>query len=116
MHVEAPVPCNSILNSNISMTRGYAYFLKGPIALSWLASASNISGKAMNVAVLLAFLHGLNKGNKFKVEKKFRDYFGIHRSAFYSGLENLEKAKLITLEKSAGQTPWVQILFPKSLL
>lgn len=88
-------------------------FLCGPIPWNWLTTASNANGKgsAVQVALGIWFLSGLNhKSATVKLTRKTLNQLGIERNAGYRGLKTLEKSGLVTVIRKPGSSPIVTIL------
>lgn len=89
------------------------YFLRGPIPLDWLATASVASGQgsALKVSLVIWYLSGLNQQAKtVKLKSSVLQNFGIGRHSAYRGLKTLETAGLVTVERHPGRTPIVTIM------
>jgi hypothetical protein len=86
------------------------YFIKGPIPLNWFQEASRLNGNALKVGMLLWFLKGLTRSNKFKVQNKFIRQTGISRRSYYAPLEKLEAASLIKTYTAPGKSYIVEIV------
>jgi hypothetical protein len=84
-------------------------FLKGPIAMHWLEKAAALPGKALHVALALHWLSGLTKGNPFKLTQKALDLMHVSRDATDAGLQRLEDAGLIHVERKPGRRPVICI-------
>ena len=88
-------------------------FLRGPIPMAWICTASKVCGhgRGLNVAIALWFLSGLNNQKATVTLKStvLRD-MGIDRHAAYRGLEKLEKAGLVSVERNTGRLPIVTLL------
>ena len=84
-------------------------FLKGPIPLEWLKQAAPLSGKAMQIALCIWFLIGVKRDNTVKLSYKLLKEFGVSRSSSYRGLEALENAGLIAIERHPGRSPIVTL-------
>ncbi len=92
-------------------------FLRGPIPLSWLSTASNVSGQgsALKVALAIWYLSGLNQQNKtVKLQTSTLRLFGVERHSAYRGLKVLEHAGLIHVMRHPGRTPVVTLLEPEA--
>jgi len=85
-------------------------FLKGPIPLNWLATAAGLSGKSLAVAVALRYRAGLEKSlDGLVASPQLLRRFGVSRYAGYRGLESLERAGLVSVERRTGRCPRVTI-------
>lgn len=89
------------------------YFIKGPIPLSWFYKASKLNGNAVKVGMLLWFLKGLTKSDRFKVQNKFIRECNISRRSYYASLKKLEAANLIKIYCAPGSSYIVEIIFQK---
>ncbi len=85
-------------------------FLRGPIPLDWLSQAAALPGKTINVAIALWWRHGMAKGKPFKLTQASLDYMSVERGAASAGLQRLEAAGLIKVERRPGQRPTIAIL------
>jgi hypothetical protein len=86
-------------------------FLKGPIPWSWLARAARQPGKALHVAI--AAWHQAAMARSATVPLSLSDLagdLGVLRDAARRGLEALEAAGLVRVERCAGRRPLVTIL------
>lgn len=90
--------------------RSTAPFIKGPLPVAWLSQAAALPGKALNLALAILWLLGMNKGAPVKVSKKALAYFCISLDAYRDGLKRLEAAGLIAVTRSPGQSPLVGIV------
>ncbi len=88
-------------------------FLRGPIPMSWIYAASKASGQGsgFKIAIALWYLSGLNRQAKtVKLSGSVLHEMGIERHAGYRGLEALEQAGLVSVERHPGRSPLVTIL------
>lgn len=89
------------------------HFLRGPIPMSWLCAASIASGhgSGFNVAMVIWYLSGLNhQARTVKLRGSALRKMGIKRHASYRGLQALESAGLVSVERHPGRSPVVTIL------
>jgi hypothetical protein len=87
------------------------HFLKGPISWSWLARAARLPGKALHVGVAVWRLAGMKKAATVSLSLSgLRDEVGVERDAARRGLEALEKAALVHVERHTGRCPRVTLL------
>lgn len=84
-------------------------FLKGPIPLNWLARASQLQGKSLQVGLSLWFLAGLTNSKTVKLSQSTLCDFGVNRHCKYRALRWLEDAKLISVKVDNGQSPIVTL-------
>jgi hypothetical protein len=86
-------------------------FLKGPIPLNWLGRASKLPGKAsLATALAIMFEVGRRRSSQITLTTAILDRFGINRKAKYRGLEQLENAQLITVDRRPRRNPIVTVL------
>ncbi len=81
--------------------------------MSWLCAASKASGQGsgFKVAIALWYLSGLTRQAKsVKLSGAVLREMGIERHAGYRGLEVLEAAELVSVERHPGRSPVVTIL------
>lgn len=84
-------------------------FLKGPIPLDWLQKAADLPGKALNVALALLWLDGMQKGKAVKLTKKARIYFNFSTQAARDAISRLEKVGLIQVFRRQGEASQIVI-------
>lgn len=86
-------------------------FLKGPIPLTWLSSAAKLPGKApLAVALAIMFESGRRKSNEIVLTTAICKRFDVNRKAKYRGLEKLEEANLIDVQRRPRKNPVVRII------
>ncbi len=84
-------------------------FIKGPIPVNWICSASKAPGRVLQVALALWHLSCLTKSTKVKMQRKWREVFGFSEKAYSHALRILESKGLVNVERLSGQTPVVTI-------
>ena len=90
-------------------------FLKGPIPMDWLSSAARLPGKALNVALAIRWLDGMNGGQPIKLTAKSLERLNVSQDAYRDGLRRLEKAGLVSVTRKPGQRPTVLVRQPAEL-
>jgi DNA-binding transcriptional ArsR family regulator len=85
-------------------------FLKGPIPLKWLAAASKLPGKALQIGIVLWYLKGLKKNHVVKLTSVVLAEFGVKKDAKRRGLKVLEEAGLVSIQRRKNKNPIVTIL------
>jgi hypothetical protein len=86
-------------------------FLRGPIPLNWLSTASGLPGKApLAVALAIWFERGRRKSNTIILTTAIIKRFGVGRKAKYTGLQALEAAGLIEVQRTPRRNPIVRVL------
>ena len=88
------------------------HFLKGPIPLDWLEIAAHLPGRSLHVGVSLWFLGGVHRSRVIPLSNHTSRRFGLDRNSKYRGLEWLEQAGLISVQRKMGRAPIVTILEP----
>jgi len=84
-------------------------FIKGPIPLEWLLTASKLPGKSLEISMVLWFLKGVTKNHTVKLSGKLVRSFGVSRSTLYRGLAEMENAGLISIQRKKSRSPMVTI-------
>ena len=85
-------------------------FLKGPVPLSWLEAAAQLPGRAFHVGVLLWFRAGLTRSMSVKLSGKHARLFAIDRFTKARALHQLERARLVSVQRARGLSPVITIL------
>jgi hypothetical protein len=85
-------------------------FLKGPIPWVWLVEAAKLSGKALNLAIVIWFLAGIKRRRKIVLSSAVVRTLCVNRYAKNRALKKLETAGLISVERHKGRNPTVIIL------
>jgi DNA-binding transcriptional ArsR family regulator len=96
-------------NTTSKKNSDYRY-IKGPISLEWLVTASKLPGKSLQISMALWFLKGVTRKNTVKLSGKLVRSFGVSRSTLYRGLTEMENAGLISIQRQKGRSPIVTIL------
>lgn len=91
------------------MIRAGDRFLRGPVQLDWLSQASAQSGKALHVAVALAYQAGLESSLVIRFGSKLRRLFSLDRHSLKRGLTQLEGSGLVGVQQVRGRVPVVTI-------
>jgi hypothetical protein len=86
-------------------------FLRGPISWAWLALCAPLPGRAMQVGIGIWFWVGVMKCATIRLSvSQLASDFSISRAATYRGLESLERAGLVAIERHRGRRPIVTVL------
>ena len=85
-------------------------FLRGPINYLPLVKASNLTGRALHVFIVICFLYGVTKSKTFKLKNSLLREFGVQRHAGYAALRALENTGLVSVVRNNGSNPMVTIL------
>jgi DNA-binding transcriptional ArsR family regulator len=85
-------------------------FIKGPIPLDWISRAANLSGKTLQVALVLWYLAGLKRSTTVSLGAKQLSMMGVSRDAKYEALRRLKEAGLVSVEQSSGRAPLISLL------
>lgn len=97
-----PVAAKLDQTTSTSSEPDKSWFLRGPIPGEWLSMAAELPGKALHVGMAIWYLKGLTKRDSVKVTSKTRKKFSLRRDAYLRGLEQLEKAGLVRVERKPG--------------
>ena len=85
-------------------------FIKGPIPLNWISSASQPPGRVLQVTLALWHVSCLTKSPKVKMQRRWREIFGFSEKAYSHALRILESKGLVNVERLPGQTANVTLL------
>jgi hypothetical protein len=77
--------------------------------IEWIATACNLKGRAVHVALAIWDLSSLSKSRQVRLTKKQLRIFCVQRHSAYRALKELERAGLITVERKSGRAPQVTI-------
>lgn len=104
--VSVPVPNRKrVVNQSLPKK----HFIKGPIYLDWIGPAAKLTGKALNLALAIHWLHGMNNGKAFKITQNALQKFGLSNDAYLDGLRKLEKAGLVAVVRKPGQRALITV-------
>ena len=78
-------------------------FLKGPIPLVWITKVSTLPGKAFQTALAILWLTDMAGGGPIKLSRQAMQRFSLSADAARDAVKRLEAAKIITVERNAGQ-------------
>ncbi len=105
------VPCKKIAPGKAGTLKGGRAFIKGPIDLEWMSTAAHLPGKAVNVALALCWLSGMNRSKEgLKLTNKIYESFNVSRPTASKALNSLEDAGLVKVEREPGRKNRVAIL------
>lgn len=90
--------------------QGNEKFLKGPIPLNWISSATQLSGSAWHVGTAIWYLVGLTQSPTVKLTQVTLNLFGISRYSKYRALGELKTAGLISIDTTVGKNPKITVL------
>ena len=85
-------------------------FLRGPIPFTWLAAAAHQPGKSLHVGLGLWFLAGIKKSREIALSGSVLRVLGVNRHSGYRGLNWLEQAGLVRVDRHPGRNPIVTLL------
>ncbi len=83
--------------------------------MDWLSAAAHLPGKALNVALAVHWLAGMNGNKPTKLSGKSLKLLNVSADACSDGLKRLEGAGLIAVTRQPGQRPTVGIRQPDQL-
>lgn len=107
---ESPGTCLGV--RRIQTRSHFGKFLKGPVDWKWLSAAGRLPGRALHVAVAIAFLNGFEAKGTVRLRPSVCTELGIKRHSAYRALAYLEQAGLIKVDRKKGAAPLVTVLFP----
>ena len=84
--------------------------LYGPIPWSWWLPASRLPGKSLQVASVCWLLAGWERSADFELALDDWAEFGLSRFSASRGLDELERAGLVSVGRTPGRSPVVTIL------
>jgi hypothetical protein len=84
--------------------------LRGPVSMVWLAAAARLSGKALHVGILVWFRVGCEGTRSIRLQPEVRKLFGLNRHAVHRALRDLERERLVLVERHRGRAPAVEVL------
>ena len=86
------------------------WFLKGPVPGEWLHRAAVLPGHALHVALAIWYLVGIENRREVRITRRVFDRLGVSPSAGRRGLDALERAGLVNVERHTGRCPTVTVL------
>ncbi len=95
--------------------RHQSRFLKGPVSLWWLEAAAKLPGKALHIAILLAYRAGMRGRQRLRLGRPDLDAFGVSRDAKIRALRVLAAADLIVVH-DRGHGRSLEIDLPENAL
>lgn len=84
-------------------------FLCGPVSMGWLEHASCLPGKALHMAVFLAYRMGLARSQKVKINLSRLGAMGMTRSSASRALKALEESGLVDVQRGVGRCAIVDV-------
>ncbi len=103
------IPTKQTLTPLKRHSRG-SWFLKGPIPGDWLSQAAALPGKSLHVGLALWYLVGLNKQRGVTLTRAVLAKFAVMPDAGRRGLQQLEDAGLVVVQRHSGRCPRVTLL------
>ena len=85
-------------------------FLKGPIPMSWIETASTLPGKALVSGLVIWFERFCSKSTSVKFSLRKLADKGIPKSTGRRALRALEKAGLISVRRPSGRSMEVTLI------
>lgn len=79
------------------------------IPFGWLERLSETSGKVCVLALHLRYLHWRNGGRPFTLPNGMLRIDGISRFSKWRGLAELERRRLISVERRPGKSPVITV-------
>lgn len=93
-----------------SKAKQVSLFIKGPIPMDWISTAAKLPGKAIQVALALYWMGGMNPQKQFKITRRALVLFNVSDDAYRDALLRMEAAKLIKVSRCPGQRALVEIV------
>ena len=84
-----------------------------PIPIAWIAAAAKLPGRSLHAGIALWCAARMAHSTTVSLNNVSSRQFGIDRNQKYRGLQWLENAGLITVERKIGRAPIVTILHPE---
>lgn len=84
-------------------------FVRSP-PLEWMTIAARLPGKALHVATAIRYIAGLKRKRAVAWEPNKLAMFGLTRPTLYRGLQQLEAAGLITVDRHRGRAARITIV------
>ncbi len=84
-------------------------FLKRPVPLAAIQSASQLPGKALAVLLAAYYRGGLTRQSRVTMTTALLEGFGVNRHARYRALAALKEAGLLSVETRHGKNPVVTL-------
>ena len=84
--------------------------LYGPIPWSWWLPASRLPGRSLHVGAVCWLLAGWERSAGFELALESWADLGLSRFSTSRGLDELERAKLVSVGRTPGRSPVVTIL------
>jgi hypothetical protein len=91
-------------------------FLKGPISLDDIATASRLPGQALGVFLAVHHRAALTRCKSVTLPKGLLERLGIGRDAKGRALHALEAASLIVVERDTGKTARITLVDQESAM
>ena len=90
--------------------RIFKHFVMGPVPLLWVMQACYLGAREARLAWACWFLHGVNKGEPFKLSNIWAGRFGLSRDVKTKAIQSLVDAGLIKVDQSPGCAPVITVL------
>ena len=84
--------------------------LYGPIPWNWWLPASRLPGKSLQVGAVCWLLAGWERSADFELALEGWADLGLSRFSASRGLDELERAKLVSVSRTPGRSPVVTVL------
>lgn len=88
-------------------------YLGGQVPMDWFYRAMGLNGKALHVALELAFLSKVKRTTEFSFSANSLRHAGINRYAVYRAIDELVRNGLIEASRKRGRKTIININFPK---
>ena len=85
-------------------------FLAGQIPLAWLCKAAKLPGKGLAVGLAIWFKARCQRSRTVLLTRTTLAKLGVERKSGYRGLQVLERAELVMVDRHIGRSPIVTLL------
>jgi hypothetical protein len=85
------------------------HYLRGPIWMDDIRTAIKLGGSCLALLLLIHFRRAVTNQDEVTLPNSSLSELGIERDAKRRGLERLEKAKLITVERTSGHSVMIKL-------
>ncbi len=84
-------------------------YIRGPIPMDWLEQAAKLSGKTLNAALAIWYVHSVTKKFSFTIKRQTWERLQLTRQTYYRALRDLENSGLIAVERRPGAYPLITL-------
>jgi hypothetical protein len=92
------------------LPRKFSRYIKGPLPLSWIVEASKLSQASIRVGLLLWYRYGITNDPRVRLSSKRLAEFDLPRRTCTRGLERLELAGLVVVDRQHSRAPVARLV------